>query len=420
MNKDKIIKPLLLIAAIILFCSVFVRLFSGSETLAEYAAKHPGAAQPPQAGSSASDTDGPAGNNKTQDTQGGKAAPQNPAIPETAGNPEGMPSPPSGTIPPEQGQNNGHTILQGAGQEPETESLLAGNGAQNGKAPTDAATASEPGGKAPANAATVSEPGGKTNQAASDINTGTYGTKGASTAPSNPEEEKKRGNDMEANPNRTTYQNGFYYEPLSDEIIKRITGISYPVTEAEKDNPAAEAVNIVKSAGDIQISYDDLCYMSVLHYNFHGVERTGELICNKAIAQDLVEIFYELYQNEYQIEQIRLIDEYSGDDTLSMQDNNTSCFNYRVVDGTSSLSKHAMGLAIDINPFFNPYVVFRPDGATYISPQGSETYADRSKNFAYKIDENDLCYRLFKEHGFTWGGHWNSCKDYQHFQKVPG
>ncbi len=347
MNKDKIIKPLLLIAAIILFCSVFVRLFSGSETLAEYAAKHPGTAQPPQAGSSASDTDGPAGNNKTQNTRDGKAAPQNPAIPETAGNPEGMPSPPSGTVPPEQEQNNGHTILQ-------------------------------------------------------------------------EEQEKNGGNDMEANPDRTTYQNGFYYEPLSDEIIKRITGISYPVTEAEKDSPAAKAVNIVKSAGDIQISYDDLCYMSVLHYNFHGVERTGELICNKAIAQDLVEIFYELYQNEYRIEQIRLIDEYSGDDTLSMQDNNTSCFNYRVVDGTSSLSKHAMGLAIDINPFFNPYVVFRPDGTTYISPQGSEAYADRSQNFAYKIDENDLCYRLFKEHGFTWGGHWNSCKDYQHFQKVPG
>ena len=101
-----------------------------------------------------------------------------------------------------------------------------------------------------------------------------------------------------------------------------------------------------------------------------------------------------------------------------MQDHNTSCFNYRVVDGTSNLSKHAYGLAIDINPFFNPYVVFKTDGPTYISPRGSETYADRSKDFAYKIDENDLCYKLFTERGFTWGGNWNSCKDYQHFQKV--
>ena len=115
-----------------------------------------------------------------------------------------------------------------------------------------------------------------------------------------------------------------------------------------------------------------------------------------------------------------MIDEYGGDDIASMQDNNTSCFNYRAVDGTSSLSKHAIGCAIDINPFYNPYVVFNKDGSgeTYISPEGSEIYADRSQNFPYKIDENDLCYKLFKEHGFVWGGDWNSCKDYQHFQKV--
>ena len=161
--------------------------------------------------------------------------------------------------------------------------------------------------------------------------------------------------------------------------------------------------------------------MNILYYDFNGDVQTGELICNKAIAEDLIEIFYELYENEYQIESVRLIDDYNGDDTASMEANNTSCFNYRPVEGTSSLSKHALGCAIDINPFYNPYVVFNKGkaGETYISPAGSEIYADRSQSFAYKIDENDLCYKLFKEHGFTWGGNWNSCKDYQHFQKVP-
>ncbi len=197
------------------------------------------------------------------------------------------------------------------------------------------------------------------------------------------------------------YQEGFFYCPIPDVIKEKITGISYPATEA-------------------QISYEDLYYMQVLYYDFHGEVQTGELICNRGLAQDFAEIFYELYLNEYQIEKIRLIDEYAGDDTASMADNNTSCFNYRVVDGSTSLSKHAMGCAIDINPYYNPYVVFNKDGSgeTYISPPGSEIYADRSKNFPYKIDENDLCYKLFKEHGFTWGGNWNSCKDYQHFQKV--
>lgn len=218
----------------------------------------------------------------------------------------------------------------------------------------------------------------------------------------------------------THYQEGFFFQPLSDTVTARITGISYPVSEHIAPALSIQATNIMSDSDTPAISYDDLRYMNVLYYDFQGEVQTGELICNKNIAQDLVEIFYELYLNEYQIEKIRLIDEYGGDDTASMEDNNTSCFNYRVVDGTSSLSKHALGCAIDINPFYNPYVVFNRNGSgeTYISPKGSETYADRSLNFPYKIDENDLCYKLFKEHGFTWGGNWNSSKDYQHFQKV--
>lgn len=212
---------------------------------------------------------------------------------------------------------------------------------------------------------------------------------------------EKENDDMTDNQDRTIYQSGFYYEPLSDNIKQRITGISYP-------------------ENGCTVPYEDLNYVGLLYIDFNGEEQEGELICNKAIAQDIVEIFYELYRNGYQIERIRLIDEYGGDDTLSMLDNNTSCFNYRVVDGTDNLSKHALGCAIDINPFYNPYVVFNrgENGETYISPKGSEIYADRSQDFPYKIDETDLCYRLFTEHGFTWGGNWNSCKDYQHFQIV--
>ena len=31
-------------------------------------------------------------------------------------------------------------------------------------------------------------------------------------------------------------------------------------------------------------------------------------------------------------------------------------------------------------------------------------------------DHNDLCYKLFIEEGFEWGGDWTSCKDFQHFE----
>ncbi len=202
-------------------------------------------------------------------------------------------------------------------------------------------------------------------------------------------------------PDRIIYQPDFYYESLSSELCDRITGISYPATD------------------DAQITYEELCYIHVLHYDFSGEICEGELISNKTIATDLMEIFYELYKAEYQIEKIALIDDYNGDDTASMQDNNTSCFNYRYVDDTDKLSMHALGLAIDINPLYNPYVRFSNKDGQIISPIEGTDYADRTKSFPYKIDTEDLCYRLFIAHGFTWGGNWNSVKDYQHFQKKP-
>lgn len=214
---------------------------------------------------------------------------------------------------------------------------------------------------------------------------------------------------------RTTYEDNFYYEPLSENLKRYITGISYPAVTLDTvtGSPTEE----------LAITYDELCYLHILHYDFAGNPAEGELICNKAIAQDLVEIFYELYLNEYQLEKVKLIDEYNGDDTASMEDNNTSCFNYRVVPNSTSLSKHALGLALDINPLYNPYITYKKDDTGQIvsenvSPENGTAYADRSASFPYKIDENDLCYKLFTEHGFTWGGNWNSSKDYQHFQKV--
>lgn len=203
---------------------------------------------------------------------------------------------------------------------------------------------------------------------------------------------------------RISYTESFYYEPLSDNLRRYITGVSFPELSENSENS--------------DISYEELRYVHILHYDFDGNLAEGELICNAAIAQDLVEIFHELYRNEYRIEKVKLIDEYDGDDNLSMADNNTSCFNYRNVPGSTSLSKHALGRAVDVNPLYNPYITYNEDGSENILPENATDYADRSKKFPYKIDEDDLCYKLFTEHGFVWGGNWNSCKDYQHFQKV--
>lgn len=189
----------------------------------------------------------------------------------------------------------------------------------------------------------------------------------------------------------------FYSAELSEEVQQRIWNSSYQENE--------------------NISLEELRYLRVLYMGFDGQTHIGELIVNQAIAADILEIMTKLYENAYPIEKMVLIDEYGADDERSMEDNNTSAFNYREIAGTSRLSKHSLGLAIDINPRYNPYVKQKDTGEVMISPVNGTEYADRSKEFSYKIDENDLCCQLFLEHGFTWGGSWNTLKDYQHFEK---
>ncbi len=189
----------------------------------------------------------------------------------------------------------------------------------------------------------------------------------------------------------------FYKEELSDEVFARMDGVSYPQ--------------------NAQIGREELCYLRVLHTGFDEKTYIGELVVNQKIADDVLEIMKELYENHYPIEKMHLIDEYGADDEASMSDNNTSAFNYRTIAGTNRLSKHGQGLAVDINPRYNPCVRTK-NGITTVEPQNGSTYVDRNADFSYKITEGDLCLQLFLEHGFTWGGSWNSVKDYQHFEKA--
>lgn len=198
-------------------------------------------------------------------------------------------------------------------------------------------------------------------------------------------------------PGETIMNNCFYFEEMKADIKARIKGKSY------KD--------------DCTVPYEDLRYVRVLYYGFDEKTHIGELIVNKAIASDIVDIFTELYEKQYPIERMVLVDEYDAEDNASMAADNTSSFNYRSVPGSTHLSKHALGLAIDINPLYNPYIQYTNKGTTILPVEGTE-YADRTLDCPYYIDENDLCYQAFTKRGFTWGGFWEDEPDYQHFQKT--
>ena len=162
---------------------------------------------------------------------------------------------------------------------------------------------------------------------------------------------------------------------------------------------------------------EDLRYLRVSHKDADGTSHIGEMVCSASIADDLLDIFRQLYEAGYPIERMTLIDEYDAEDEASMRANNSSCFNFRPVTGGRKVSKHGMGAAVDINPLYNPYVRVRDDGTSHVEPATAGAYTDRNADFPYKITSGDLCVRLFKEHGFRWGGDWKSLKDYQHFEK---
>ena len=189
----------------------------------------------------------------------------------------------------------------------------------------------------------------------------------------------------------------FSVQPIPDSVFLRMKGRSWP-----------EGCTVRRA---------DLRYLRLSHFDAEKKEHVGEMVCNKAIANDLLEIFRELYRHKYPIQRIRLIDDYEAEDERSMRDNNTSCFCYRTVSGTTKLSKHATGMAVDINTLYNPYVRTGKDGRRIVEPATATEYVDRRKSFPYKIVKGDLLYRLFLQHGFTWGGSWRTMKDWQHFEK---
>ena len=191
---------------------------------------------------------------------------------------------------------------------------------------------------------------------------------------------------------RETY---FPIMEIPDMVFARMEGVSFPE--------------------DCPVTRDELRYMKILYWGTDGTSHQGEMVVNEAIAEDVQTIFYNLYKACYPIESIRLVDDFGGNDEVSMANNNTSCFNGRKMTGDEDLwSKHAYGMAIDLNPLYNPYVA--EDGEVILPLDGS-AYVDRTKTFVMKLSEQDYGYQQFISRGFTWGGSWDTVKDYQHFEK---
>ncbi|WP_298254692.1 M15 family metallopeptidase [Bradyrhizobium sp.] len=165
---------------------------------------------------------------------------------------------------------------------------------------------------------------------------------------------------------------------------------------------------------DSAVECQRLALLKFDYFGFDGkVHNDGELVVLDAAADHVADIFDALLKMHFPIKQARLLNHYDGDDDASMADNNTSAFNDRMVSGGSSISVHAYGLAIDLNPIQNPFLQ-KQNGVLEVSPKAGERYLNRAD---VRPGMAEAVVDLFAENGFPiWGGDWKSPIDYQHFQ----
>jgi poly-gamma-glutamate synthesis protein (capsule biosynthesis protein) len=145
--------------------------------------------------------------------------------------------------------------------------------------------------------------------------------------------------------------------------------------------------------------FEALRLVRVLHVSFEGATQQGELIVHESLAEQVRVIFGELHALAFPIASMKRIDHWDADDERSMAANNSSAFNFRVIQGTDTLSRHALGRAVDINPMQNPWL-----RGERVDPEAGRAYLDRAHVRAGMIVANGPVVAAFKQRGWSWGG----------------
>jgi len=145
---------------------------------------------------------------------------------------------------------------------------------------------------------------------------------------------------------------------------------------------------------------------------FDGQRHTGELLVNTTAADAMVDVFRRLQAARFPIEEMRITRADELDAPPTGDGNNTGSFKCRPTVGATSYSQHAYGLAVDIDPFQNPY-----SKGDLVLPELASAYLDRSWVRPGMITADGPVVRAFDAIGWTWGGTWSSLKDLQHFSR---
>ncbi|MDQ3406020.1 MAG: M15 family metallopeptidase [Actinomycetota bacterium] len=153
-----------------------------------------------------------------------------------------------------------------------------------------------------------------------------------------------------------------------------------------------------------------LRYLTMSFWGFDGRAHTGEMIVNASVAEQVTSVFGTLFANRFPLEEMRVTTRPELDLHPTGDGNNTGAFVCRSGVNLTTWSAHAYGLAIDLNPFCNPYVK-----GNLVLPELASSYVDRQDVRPGMLFAGDPVVRAFAAVGWSWGGAWTSPVDTQHF-----
>lgn len=157
----------------------------------------------------------------------------------------------------------------------------------------------------------------------------------------------------------------------------------------------------------------DLRYLTVAFRGFDGGAHTGELIVHRRAARDVVGVFRKLFRADFPIESMRIVREADLTAPPTGDGNTTAAFVCRKARQQTQFSAHAYGLAVDLNPFQNPY--HRGD---LVLPELASSYLDRTWRRPGMLLPDGVAVRAFAAIGWSWGGNWTRTKDTMHFSAL--
>lgn len=198
---------------------------------------------------------------------------------------------------------------------------------------------------------------------------------------------------------------------MNESLKNTIIDSDAPQEDILMQNPQSPAPQDILHSQEI---------LKVEYYGFDGALHCGQIVMHKAVIEDMKVFFKTALAMEFPLSKVIPISnkKYAWDDETSCNDNNSSGYNYRVIMGTNKMSKHAAGLAFDINPFQNVYIGYDKNLREIFRFPKKAIY---DKDAMGTLTRDHPLVTLMKSLGWDWGGDWTPQSgrvDYQHFEKT--